>query len=143
MLWAIFFWVLFFGTTGYVLVKGSRLARHAIAIMIFGVVATTAAYALGTHKWLPMNQTVLAIDSVALLLFAALAVRSRQLWPVFLVGWQLATVVIHIGSMFAVKLMPDAYGIGQGIWAYLQFATIFGATLAERRIAKSASLPAP
>jgi hypothetical protein len=140
MFWAIFFWVLFLSATGYVLVKGSRPAKLAICVMIFGVAATTAVYALGTHKWLPLNQSILIIDMIALTLFGILAVRSSALWPIFLVGWQLATVVIHIVSLFAVDLVPDAYGIGQGIWAYLQFATIFGVSLIERRQATRNSL---
>jgi hypothetical protein len=133
MLWGWFFTILFLTAAVYVIRAGSRTAKFAILIMILGVALTAASYALGTHKWLPLNQTVLIIDVIALALFGVLAARSSALWPIFLVGWQIATVVIHIVSLFAVNLVPDAYGIGQGIWAYLQFATIFGATLMERR----------
>ena len=142
MIVGIIFWLLFLGATGYILWKGSPPKHQAIGIMIFGVAATTIAIAAGNHKWLPLNLAVLWIDMIALILFMRLAIRSEDYWPLFLVGWQLATVTIHIASSFAQALIPKAYGIGQGIWAYLQFATIFGATVMEqRRAMRSCSRP--
>jgi hypothetical protein len=137
----IIFWLLFLSATGYILLKGNPTQRHAIGIMIFGVVATTIAFVAGSHKWLPLNFAVLGIDIVALALFVRLAIRSNNIWPLLLVGWQLATVVIHLASSFAQDLIPKAYGIGQGIWAYLQFATILIATLKEHRRATRTSSP--
>lgn len=133
MLWGILFWLLFLSVTAYVLIKGDTLKRAAIGTMFFGVSATTIIYALGSHKWLPLNFSILAIDLIALLAFTWISVRSRQIWPLLLVAWQLAAVTIHVASTFAVNLMPRAYGIGQGIWAYLQFATILAATVRDRR----------
>jgi hypothetical protein len=133
MIWGLLFALLFFSAAAYVVIKGNLFQRCAISVMLFGVVATFLAYRLGSHKWLPLNHTVLAIDVIALLAFIGIAVRSREIWPLLLVGWQLAGVTIHIASSFAHHLLPKAYGIGQGIWAYLQFGTIFAATLIARR----------
>lgn len=133
MLWGIIFWLLFLSAAGYVLIKGDFHKRLAIGTMIFGVVATTIAYGSGSHKWLPLNVSVLLIDIIALIAFAWIARASREIWPLFLVGWQIATVTIHIASSFAVSLLPNAYGIGQGIWSYLQFGTILVATVLAQR----------
>jgi hypothetical protein len=133
MFWGIIFWLLFLSAAGYVLVRGDRQKRLAIGVMIAGIVATTIVYVSGSHKWLPLNISVLAIDVIALLAFIWITVRSREVWPLLLVGWQLAAVTIHIASSFAYNLLPKAYGISQGIWAYLQFGTIFAATVLARR----------
>lgn len=133
MLWGLIFTLLFFSAAAYVVVRGDGFQRCSIGVMIFGVVATFLAYKLGSHKWLPLNFTVLLIDVMALLAFAWIAARSRQFWPLLLMGWQIAAVTIHVASSFAHNLLPKAYGIGQGIWAYLQFGTIFVATVRARR----------
>jgi hypothetical protein len=133
MLWGWIYIFLVLTAAIYVFAMGSHAAKYAISILFLANALTAAAYGFGTHKWLPMNHTVLIVDTIALVLFGVLAARSDALWPLFVLGWQIATVMIHIVSLFAKKLVPDAYGIGQGIWAYLQFATIFGATLIESR----------
>jgi multisubunit Na+/H+ antiporter MnhC subunit len=133
MFWGVLFWLLFLSATAYILFKGDVLKRVAIGIMIFGVTATTIIYVSGSHKWLPLNLSILAIDLIALLAFIWISARSRQIWPLLLVAWQLAAVTIHVASSFAVDLIPRAYGIGQGIWAYLQFGTIFVATISDNR----------
>lgn len=133
MIWGLLFALLFFSAAVYVVVKGDSFQRAAIGVMLFGVIATFFSYKLGSHKWLPMNVTVLMIDLLALLAFSWIAMRSRQYWPLLVVGWQIAAVTIHIASSFAQNLLPKAYGIGQGIWAYLQFGTIFAATMIGRR----------
>jgi hypothetical protein len=133
MLWGLIFTLIFFSAAAYVVVKGDSFQRCAIGVMMFGVVATFFAYKLGSHKWLPLNISVLLIDALALLAFGLIALRSRQFWPLLLVGWQIAAVTIHVASSFALNLLPKAYGISQGIWAYLQFGTIFVATIMARR----------
>jgi hypothetical protein len=133
MLWGYIFWLLFLTATGYIVRKGSRSQRQAIGIMIFGVLATTIFYAIGRHKWLPLNLAVTMVDIVALFLFWSIAKKSQAFWPLLLTGWQLATVLIHIASLFAQKLLPDAYGTVQGMWAYFQFITILSVTIMERR----------
>jgi hypothetical protein len=133
MIWGWLFIFLILATAIYVFAVGNRTAKYAISTLVLANALTAASYALGTHKWLPLNHTVMLIDTAALIVFGILAARSRAIWPMFLVAWQLATVIIHIASLFAQHLIPDAYGIGQGIWAYLQFATIFGVTVIERR----------
>ena len=133
MLWGLLFALLFFSAATYVVVKGDRFQRYAIGTMLVGVIATFLVFKLGSHKWLPLNISVLVIDLIALFAFIWIAMRSRQIWPLFLVGWQLAAVAIHLASSFAQDLIPRAYGVAQGIWAYLQFGTIFAATVLARR----------
>jgi hypothetical protein len=118
----------------FTLVRGQSDHRFAVAVLAINVVATAIAYVLGSNKWLPLNGTVFLIDSITLCLFAFLCLRSDKLWPLVLTGWQLAAVLIHIASLFAINLMPQAYGIGQGAWAYLQFATIMWAVWSDRSI---------
>jgi hypothetical protein len=133
MIWGWLFALLFFAASTYVVVKGDRFHRLAIGVMLLGVFGTFFAYKFGSHKWLPLNLTILTIDMLALLAFAWIATRSRQFWPLLLLGWQIAAVTIHLASSFAQHLLPKAYGVGQGIWAYLQFATIFVATMRAQR----------
>lgn len=143
MLWGWAFIILALAATTYVYMVGNREAKFAITTMVLAVGLSAVTYGFGEHKWLALNQIILIVDGFALLLFMGLAARSSALWPIFLVGWQLTTVAIHIVSLFAKNLMPDAYGIGQGLWAYLQFATIFGVTFAARRRTKQNSFHVP
>ena len=139
MLWGYIFLFLFLGAVGYVIRKGSRAHIQAIGIMIFGVAATTIIYTIGSHKWLPLNIAVSMIDMIALMLFGLIAHQSKEFWPLLLTGWQLATIVIHIATLYTQNLVPDVYGTVQGIWAYLQFTTIFISALLEHRKAMRAS----
>jgi hypothetical protein len=110
--------------TAYVLWRGNFEMRLAILIVLANEMATLMAFAVGSHRWLPLNVTVFAIDMLAFVGYYWLVNRCNNYWPILLAGWQLAGMVIHLASAFVIDLAPNAYGIGQGIWAYLQYAML-------------------
>jgi hypothetical protein len=133
MLAGYLFWLSFIGATLYVLFVGTKETLYSILVMIGGVVATTLVFVFGSNKWLHLDKSVLAIDILALVLFVAIALRSPRWWPLLLCGWQLAAVAIHLATLYASQLLPRAYGIGQGFWAYLEFGTILIVTIIDRK----------
>jgi hypothetical protein len=131
MIAAYFFWISFLATMVVVLIFGTRELRAAIGIMIFGVAATTYIHSIGSTRWIHFNSAIFGIDTTALVMFLWLAFKFEKKWLMLVTGWQLAAVIIHLATFFARDLWPRAYGVGQGVWAYLQYGTMLIATFLE------------
>ena len=87
--------------------------------MAVAVILAAAATALAPdgNYWRATNLWVLAIDTLLLIAFIAIAVRSERWFPIWSAGLQLVGVSFHIGSILAPDFAPDAYFLLQAFWA--------------------------
>lgn len=114
----------------YVLLFGGILEKYGAAIMIAGSILTAVA---GQHPgWQHPILGIMLIDIAVLAAFVTLALKSDRFWPLWTSGFQLIGVTTHIASALDPAIIPRAYALAQGFWAYPMLITLVLATRATR-----------
>ncbi|TZG26192.1 hypothetical protein [Sphingomonas montanisoli] len=101
----------------YAIRCGGRPERQGAAIMIAGSVLTVPAASL-VAQWQSPALGVLAVDMAVLAAFLAIALRSDRYWPLWTTAFQLVGVATHLARLADPGIIPRAYSIAQGFWAY-------------------------
>lgn len=139
MLPAIFYFALLTLVCTFALVRGGREEK---------IVAVTAiAASLASAFLLPPLETrygeveagIFLVDTVVLVIFVGLALRSRRFWPLWIAGIQLTTNFSHLIKAVNASLLPAAYAVAAQFWVYPILLILFVATwrTAHKRAAGS------
>ncbi|RVT92490.1 hypothetical protein [Sphingomonas crocodyli] len=96
---------------------GGRPERQGAAIMFAGSVLTVPAAKL-VAQWQSPAFGVLAVDLAVLGGFLAIALRSDRFWPLWTTAFQLVGVATHLARLADPGIIPRAYSMAQGFWAY-------------------------
>lgn len=131
-------WMIFVSLTlmtiMFVIANGKDEERLAISVMVAGFVLTWFFYHQGDENWLKTQWSILAVDSLALLIFLAIALRSKRFWPLPIAALQLLPVLTPLVALFGENVVSDGLGVTQGVWGYLQLAIL---VIAANRTRKS------
>jgi xanthine/uracil permease len=122
--------------TAYVLVKGSREAKAALAILLAAYVGTVfimVAFEDGTANWSDPQPWIAVLDATAFVLLVRIALRSDRFWPMPVAALQVIPALTPIIVAVGEDLARQAIGITQGLWSYLQLAILIGATWRHNR----------
>jgi hypothetical protein len=110
----ILFDLLLLWACGYALVRGSPDAR---IVALVCVVANFASYAL-VSRYSSLETGVFAVDLLAFLAFAIVALMSERFWPLWVSGLQLTALLGHILKAAQTHLLPIAYAAALHFWSY-------------------------
>lgn len=121
---------------GYALWRGERPERFAALIMITGSLASIPAAALIKATWVSPELGILGVDLIVLGLFVALSLWSDRFWPMWITGFQLTSVAIHLATMAELTIVPKAYAMAQAFWAYPMLCALLIGTWNVHRKAK-------
>lgn len=102
---------------GYAAARGGKPERIGAAIMLIGSLLTAPAGAINP-QWLDTQYAIFAIDVAVLAAFLALALLSDRFWPLWVTGFHLVAVMIHLLTLTKAPFLPYAYALAQGFWAY-------------------------
>lgn len=58
------------------------------------------------------------IDTGLFVLLIVLAWRSTRYWPLWVAGWQLASIITHLAKAIDPSMLPAGYAIETQLWAY-------------------------
>lgn len=131
MLVAVLFWTLIILCCGFAALYGGRSGRGVAAAVILAAAAT--ALAPDGNVWRATNLWVLAIDTLLLIAFVVIAMRSQRWFPIWSAGLQLVGVSFHLGSILAPDFSPNAYFLLQAFWAVpLLMMLVIGVALDRR-----------
>jgi hypothetical protein len=72
-----------------------------------------------------MYPPVFAVDLLTLIAAVSLAVAVDRYWPLWFAGFPLVAVATHLASMVQIAIVPKAYALAQGFWAYPMMAALF------------------
>ena len=98
-----------------------------------------AAFGLGLPWWrllfVPayLVAPFFAIDILLLLALAALAMRARRFWPIWVAGFQAAAVLVHLAKAIAPAMVPQGYSILIQFWGYPMILLTTAGTCWHRR----------
>ncbi len=117
--------------------KGGKTERIAALIALVASLASWAVWIFSGRHWGSTELGVLAIDLAVLLGFLAIALRTDRFWPLWATAMQLIAVATHAATLVNPDIVPRAYSLAQGFWAYPILLMMFGAAwlhVAPRRI---------
>jgi hypothetical protein len=110
------FWALTLLCCGFAAACGGRDGRRIAVIYVLGCVATVAAWFVESD-WSQTHLATFAVDSVLLIAFWWVALRSDRWFPLWIAGFHLVTVVSHLASFIAPGYAFKLYFFLQGFWS--------------------------
>lgn len=127
------FWTAVVLALVYALTQGAREERQVAIILALAYLATSLFYKLGTPDWLKPQLGIMASDSLAAVLLLIIALRSKRLWPLPIVAFQILPVLTQLALAFGENLVSYGLGVAQGAWSYLQLIILAFATTRSRK----------
>ena len=102
----------------YAFLRGSRDERYVGIICVAGTLATSLVLSPHGERFQSVEVSVIAVDLAVFAGFLIVALRSTRFWPLWVAGLQLTTLMGHCLKGIDSHLLPRAYGIALGFWAY-------------------------
>ena len=133
MLIGLLFWTLTLIGCGYAAAAGGKDGRCAVILLLLASVLTIPAARLG-HAWARTEIGVMSVDVLLLLGLYALMLRSQRYFPIWMVGFQLASVVTHLSTVLAPDFAPRVYRGLESVWALpITISLVVGIYLDRRK----------
>jgi hypothetical protein len=128
------FWALLIVTCGYALWRGRKFEQLSALVCIFASIVSVAARAWSQDHF-GVQGSDMAIDTLVLIAFVAIALRSDRFWPLWAAGLQLTISMSHLFKAIQPDLMPLAYAAAERFWSYPTLVIIaVGAWRQHRRM---------
>ena len=124
MLSPLAYWLLLTAVSAYAFWHGRFDERLAAGICIVATFVTWLFNSPLQHRFSNVEVGVLAADTIALVGFTALALRSERFWPLWVAGLQLTTILAHGLKAVQLDLVPQAYAAAARFWVYPIFLII-------------------
>ena len=122
----------------YAFLRGSRDEQYVGIICLVGTLATSLVLSPLGERFKSVEVSAIAVDLAVLVGFLVVALRSARFWPLWVAGLQLTTIMGHFLKGLDNNLLPRAYGIALGFWAYpIVFILAIGTWRSHRRALKS------
>ena len=121
--------ILLLGVVGYAWAHGGWEERACGAALLLDSVATgvVVRYFQLSHvanSWMRAAPLIMAIDSVLLIVLAAIALLSTRFWPLWVAGLQAPVVATHVAYMIDVHVLPYGYALAQAVWIYPMYVLL-------------------
>ena len=113
-----FFWALLLLSCGYALWRGRKYEQLSALTCIAATVVSVVAHSRVQLRYPGVQSADLVIDTLVLLAFVVIALRSDRFWPLWVAGLQLTISMSHLFSAIKPDLMPLAYGAAERFWSY-------------------------
>jgi hypothetical protein len=138
------FWALLLLTCGYALWRGRKYEQLSAIVCIAASIISVVARAGADDHYYGVQSSDLVIDTLVLLAFVAIALRSDRFWPLWAAGLQLTISMSHLLKAIQPSLLPIAYAAAERFWSYPTLIIIaVGAWRQHRRYLDSRRPAAP
>lgn len=121
------------GAVGLALALGGWSERLGATIAVVATGATALVWPLADHLGFPARYGYLFVDTLTLIAFDALMVRSRAFWPLWATGLQLLTITISV-AMIISPVPAGPYRLIKGKLAYPILGAMMLGSLRARRL---------
>lgn len=118
------YWLLLALTLAFVWTRGGRPERLAILAWTVASILSLLAVIAGLGAYETVQFGVFIIDLALLAFFIWLSLTADRMWPLWITGFHLFGVLVHIAKALKPDLHPWAYAVGQAWGGYLIMATI-------------------
>jgi hypothetical protein len=138
------FWTLLLLTCGYALWRGRKYEQWSALICIAASVVSVLFRASVRQSYLGIEISDLIVDTVVLVAFVGIALRSDRFWPLWVAGLQLTISMSHVLKAIQPSLIPLAYAAAERFWSYPTLIIIaVGAWRQHRRVSVQERTPVP
>jgi len=119
----LFYLVALISSCAFAIRFGGISERYGAAIMLIGSFLTAVA-GLFASGWHNTEIGVLLVDIAVLAAFLTLALHSDKYWPLWTTAFQVIGVATHLARLIDPAIIPRAYSMAQGFWAYPMLAAL-------------------
>lgn len=139
------YWLVALSISLFAAVRGGRDERIGCAILLIGSLASVlVVWGVPVQARVSLIQRgVFVVDVVTLAAFVALALRTERFWPLWATAFHLVAVATHAAHFADARIVPRAYVLAQGMWAYPMWITILLGSLARSRCSTARSIVSP
>ncbi|MEO6433423.1 MAG: hypothetical protein ABIO29_05555 [Sphingomicrobium sp.] len=102
----------------YAFWRGSRDERLVAGICLAGAILSKLVVSPLQVRYFAIEPAIMTVDLLVLAAFVHIALYSKRFWPLWIAGLQLTTIMGHLLKAVGGDLIPSAYGIALGFWAY-------------------------
>lgn len=132
------FWILTVACWVYALRCGGLTARWGFVLFVLGVVATMFAQGLADRQglepiWTGVNLPLFLVDFLYLVGLYVLALKSDRYWPIWSAGFQLVSVLTHLGPLIDPETRPTLYRGLESVWVLPILLTMIIGIAKDRR----------
>lgn len=113
--------------------RGATPEKLGAAIVLVGSIATVGAAHIPGLELCAAKIGILVVDLLVLAGFVALVLTTDRFWPLWACGFHLVGVATHIAMLVYPDILPQAYRVVQGLWAYPMMLAIALGTLCRTR----------
>ena len=131
MIWGYIYIALMLSALIVVWRLGSSESRLAITTLFSGSALTLFAVWYPGRYFESVDALLGIFDFAVLAAFFGHAMLSRRYWTLWLPALQLNVCLAHAAKYVAPEILPRAYSMGQGFWAYPMIALIVAAACWE------------
>ncbi len=118
MITHLFFWGLLIVTCGYALWRGRKYEQLSAIICIAASISSVLFHSSWHQRYAGIEAGDLVIDTLVLVAFTLIALRSDRFWPLWVAGLQLTISMSHLFKAIQPNLMPIAYAAAERFWSY-------------------------
>ncbi len=120
--------------SGFCIAWGGPAERLGAAVAFGASMLSWLVWTISARHWSGTEYGVLSVDLAVLFAFLAMALKSNRFWPLWATSFQLISVATHAATLVDPDIVPRAYGLAQGFWAYpILLMMAFAAHLHARR----------
>ncbi|MET3723461.1 hypothetical protein [Sphingomonas trueperi] len=127
----IIYWFVAVSVTVAAIERGGKDERAgAIALFLASIASALAVWTVPVVQRLaPVQTTIFLIDVLLFCWFLWLALGSGRFWPLWATAFSLIVVATHVAHFATPAIVPRAYILAQGFWAYPTWLVIALGTL--------------
>jgi len=112
---------------------GEKPERLGAFVIISASVASSIISLLPGNHFNALESGIFIVDVAALAGFLWLALATNRFWPLWATAFQLIAVTTHLTILVDPTIIPLAYAISEGFWAYPVLAALLLASERCRR----------
>ena len=112
------FWALLLSTCGYALYRGRHYERLVATVCLGATLVSHSLRSPLSERYVGLEFGDVVVDSLVLVAFVAIALRSDRFWPLWIAGIQLTMSVTHVLKALQPELIPLAYAAAVRFWSY-------------------------
>lgn len=122
----VIYWGLAICGTAVAFTRGGKDERAgATTLLVASIASVLVVWTVPVVKRLaPIQTSIFLIDVAVLVWFLWLALRSERFWPLWATAFSLIVVATHLAYLATPLIVPKAYILAQGFWAYPTWVAI-------------------
>jgi len=124
MLLSMTYWVCLAACCAIAWRRGGECERIGASILAAGSAASALICSHAGFRFQGSELGLVVVDVAVLVALVVLSLRSPRVWPIWVAGFHLVAIMTHAAVFVHPAILPRAYALAQGFWAYPMMAAL-------------------